>query len=103
MILGHSAGGHLAMWAAARHRLPDSSPIYVVDPLPICGVANLAGAGDMEDYIRVETAACGSAVVEAMLGGTPAAFPERYAQASAVKMLPLGTPQVLIWGQRDDF
>jgi pimeloyl-ACP methyl ester carboxylesterase len=36
-----------------------------------------------------------------MLGGTPAAFPERYAQASAIKMLPIGTPQILIWGDRD--
>lgn len=37
-----------------------------------------------------------------MLGGTPAQFPERYTQASPIKMLPIGTPQILIWGDRDD-
>jgi pimeloyl-ACP methyl ester carboxylesterase len=45
---------------------------------------------------------CFGEVVEGMLGGKPAAVPERYAQVSAIKMLPLGTPQVLIWGDRDD-
>jgi hypothetical protein len=42
------------------------------------------------------------AVVEGMLGGSPAKYPEPYAQASAIKMLPLGTPQILMWGDRDD-
>jgi pimeloyl-ACP methyl ester carboxylesterase len=37
-----------------------------------------------------------------MLGGKPTDVPERYAQASAIKMLPLGIPQVLIWGRDND-
>ena len=27
VIVGHSAGGHLAMWAAARSRVPKGSPL----------------------------------------------------------------------------
>ena len=46
--------------------------------------------------------ACGEDVVQGMLGGTPATVPERYAQASASRMLPLGVPQALIRGARDD-
>ncbi len=102
VVLGHSAGGHLAMWVAARSRLPVGTPLYVENPLPIKGVINLAGPGDMESFIPFQTQGCGSAVVQAMLGGTPARFPERYAQASAIRMLPLGKPQILIWGDRDD-
>jgi len=102
VVLGHSAGGHLALWTAARARLPKESPLFVPGPLPIGGVINLAGYGDMEAFIPAETAGCNDAVVEAMLGGKPAIFPERYAQTSAIMMLPLGVRQVLIWGQRDE-
>ena len=56
----------------------------------------------MEAFIPFESQSCQGAVVEAMLGGSPAKVPERYTQASAIKMLPLGLPQILIWGDRDD-
>lgn len=102
VVLGHSAGGHLAMWAAARARLPASSPLYASDPLPIRGVINLAGYGDIEAFRDVELTACRRPVVADLLGGEPADVPERYSQTSAAKMLPLGIPQVLIWGARDD-
>jgi len=42
-VVGHSAGGHLAMWTAARRRLPKSSELYVADPLPVRGVMDLPG------------------------------------------------------------
>jgi pimeloyl-ACP methyl ester carboxylesterase len=56
----------------------------------------------MEAFIPAEHV-CGGAVVEQMLGGSPAEVPEHYAQASAIKILPLGVPQILIWGRRDQF
>lgn len=101
VVLGHSAGGHLALWVAARGHLPSESALYVADPLPIRGVVDLAGPGDMETEIAVEVSACQSRVVEELLGGSPNQVPERYAQVSARKMLPLGVPQVLVWGDRD--
>jgi acetyl esterase/lipase len=101
IVVGHSAGGHLAMWSAARTRLRPQSPLYVTNPLSIRGVIDLAGPGDMKAEIRVEMTACGGPVVETLLGGTPASVPERYEQASAINMLPLGVPQILIWGNQD--
>jgi acetyl esterase/lipase len=35
ILLGHSAGGHLALWAAARHRLPAESPLRRAEPFPV--------------------------------------------------------------------
>lgn len=102
IVIGHSAGGHLATWVAARARLSTASPLYVKDPLPIRGVIDLAGTGDMEAFIQFEQQGCHGAVVEEMLGGKPIDVPEHYAQASAIKMLPLGIPQILIWGKNDD-
>nr|WP_255354432.1 MULTISPECIES: alpha/beta hydrolase [unclassified Roseateles] len=102
IVLGHSAGGHLAMWVAGRHRLPVQSALHAAQPLPVKGVINLAGVGDMAAFIPAQATGCRDpAVVETLLGGSPAVVPERYAQVSAAKLLPLGTPQILIWGQRD--
>jgi acetyl esterase/lipase len=102
VVVGHSAGGHLAMWAAARPRLPAASPLYRANPLPIRGVVDLSGTPDMTGDMPGLPSACGEDVVQSMLGGTPQTVPERYAQASAITMLPLGIPQALIWGARDD-
>jgi acetyl esterase/lipase len=103
VIVGHSAGGHLAMWAAARSRLPTGSLLYRPEPLPIRGVVDLAGPVDMSANIAGYERLCGDTVVTALLGGTPAAVPSHYAQASAIKMLPLGVPQVLVLGTREDY
>jgi acetyl esterase/lipase len=101
IIVGHSAGGQLAMWVAARPKLPGNSPLYVDDPLHIQGVIDLAGNADMEAFIPHEQHGCGSAVVEELIGGKPVDVPERYNQTSAIKMLPLGVPQTLFWGKED--
>jgi acetyl esterase/lipase len=103
VIAGHSAGGHLAMWAAARARLPTSSPLYVTDPLPVRGVIDLAGPVDMTANIQGYEALCRDTVITSLLGGTPATVPERYEQASAIRLLPLGVPQVLVVGTHEDF
>ena len=102
VVVGHSAGGHLAMWVAARTRLPRDSEIFIRDPLPIQGVMNLGGYGDLDAFREVQETACGgTAVAEAMLQGDPSTVPERYRQASAAAMLPLGTRQILLWGEQD--
>lgn len=103
VLVGHSAGGHLAMWAAARSRLPTSSPLYLKDPLPVRGVIDLAGPLDMTANIAGYQALCRDSVITSLLGGTPATVPERYQQASAIRLLPLGVPQVLVLGTHEDF
>jgi len=103
VVLGHSAGGHLAMWAAARARLPKESPLYVDNPLQVRGVINLAGTMDMTDNIKNMEAGCRDKVVTGMLGGTPQEVPERYAQVSVMSLVPLGVPQILIWGEYEEF
>lgn len=102
-IVGHSAGGHLAMWAAARARVPAGSAIHSVDPLPVRGVLDLAGPVDLTANIAGYEGLCGDAVVTGLLGGAPAAVPERYAQASPMSLLPLGVPQVILIGDHEEF
>ena len=103
VIVGHSAGGHLAMWAAARSRLRAASPLYVANPLPVRGVIDLAGPIDISANIQGYEALCRDSVITTLLGGAPAVVPERYADASAIKQLPLGIPQVIVIGEHEDF
>jgi acetyl esterase/lipase len=98
ITLGHSAGGHLALWAAGRRKLPADSPLHRERPLPLQGVVSLAGIGDLS---RLEhQPGCGETVLR-LMGGAPDQVPERYRQGSPRELLPLGIRQILIQGDRD--
>jgi len=96
---GHSAGGHLALWLAARHQLPALHPLRGGAPLPIDGVVSLAGIPDLTRAAGDKI--CGTAPGE-LMGGPPQQLPERYRDGSPSALLPLGVPQWLINGVLDD-
>jgi acetyl esterase/lipase len=96
--VGHSAGGHLVLWLAARSRLPAGSPLYSANPLPLRGVVSLAGIPDLERAHREEI--CGD-MVSRLLGGAPTDVPDRYRQGSPIEQLPLGIPLRLVHGALD--
>jgi len=98
-VVGHSAGGHLAMWAAARPGLPDGAPgahpeIRVRAAVALAGVLDLtAAAGDRRSPV-------GPGVVR-LLGGRPDEVPDRYRLGSPAERLPLGLPQLVLHGEAD--
>lgn len=96
VVVGHSAGGQLALWLAARKRLPKESPLYSPDPLPLQGIVSLAGITDLRGY----GSGCGGAVTK-LLGGSPDEEPLRYQQTSPIELLPLRVKQRLIHGLLD--
>lgn len=98
VVIGHSAGGHLASWLGSLASVPSSSPI-AAEPLPLRGVVSLAGVLDLEEAWTRHLS--NDAVVE-LLGGTPDEVPDRYMAASPLALLPVNTPQVLIHGDTDD-
>ncbi len=99
-VMGHSAGGQLALWAGGRRRIPAGSPLHTANPLPVRGVVSLAGIADMRVYAERGPQGCAEGGLRVM-GGTAAQHPERYAAASPVELLPLGVPQVLVWAEED--
>jgi acetyl esterase/lipase len=98
VALGHSAGGHAALWLAGRKRVPPASPLYQPDPLPLRAAVPLAPVADLR--LGWELGLSGG-VVELLLEGSPDAVPDRYAAANPLELLPLGVPQILIHGTAD--
>lgn len=103
VVVGHSAGGHLAHWTGARSRISSGSAIYSPDPLPVRGIINMAGRIDMAEAISPHETLCRDQVVHKLMGGDPQTVPQRYRDASPIKHLPLGVPQILIWGDHEEF
>ncbi|USX27637.1 alpha/beta hydrolase [Oxalobacteraceae bacterium OTU3CINTB1] len=100
VLVGHSAGGHLAQWAGARARLPRSSPLYVADPLPVPTVISLGGLADLRNEAALIKTSCERDT--AQLAGTPSAErPDVFADTSPAEMLPSGVRTVLIHGEFD--
>jgi acetyl esterase/lipase len=100
VAIGHSAGGQLALWAASRGKLPKGGALWIADPLALRGVVSIGGVPDMKVFAGLQRDPCDGRQVRVM-GGTPGEFPDRYALVSPMERLPLGVPQVLIWGERD--
>ncbi|HEX7149236.1 MAG TPA: alpha/beta hydrolase [Actinomycetota bacterium] len=97
VVAGHSAGGHLALWSAARPGLPAGAPgagPRVVPRLAVslAGVCDLAAGAD--DGL-------GEGAVAELLGATPSQDPGRYRLASPLHRLPLGVAQLLVHGDAD--
>jgi acetyl esterase/lipase len=97
--IGHSAGGHLAFWLAARPHIVQISPLANDNPLALAGAISLAGVVDLELAWRLKLS--NGAVID-LLGGGFDEVAERYLAASPAALLPLGIPQVLIHGTADD-
>jgi len=97
VVVGHSAGGQLALWAAGRGALPDDAPgarprVRLIAAASLAGVNDLAGAYD---------ATPGGGAVQALMGCGPAACPERYALADPIRRVPLDAPVLLVHGTAD--
>lgn len=99
ITVGHSAGGHLALWLAGRARIDPASELWQADPLPIALAVPLAGVADLRASWGL---ALSDQVTGEFLGGSPDAVPERYAAASPRELLPLGVRQLVVHGHDDD-
>jgi acetyl esterase/lipase len=88
VAIGHSAGGHLALWLAAQ-RNPR-----------LRGVVSLAGVADLKHAYDLKLS--NSVVRDFMAGSSPEETPAEYKRASPIELLPLRVPARLIHGEADD-
>jgi acetyl esterase/lipase len=99
-ILGHSAGGHLALWAASREKLPAGSPGFIAGAprVRLRRAISQAGVCDLEGAFRRWR---GGAVL-ALMGGGPEQMPERYSAADPARLAPASVPVLLVHGTSDE-
>lgn len=97
VLTGHSAGGHLALWSAARHRLPLDVSWHRPVPLPVRGVVALAPVADLSAAIGL---ALGEGAVLQLLGGAggPA---ELLPLTDPARLLPTGIATTIVQGTTD--
>jgi len=99
VVVGHSAGGHLALWLAARHRLPQDSALRTAAaPLAIRHVVSLGGLPDLEAVAASPDNGCGTEVIARLVDP---ARGDPYADTSIPRLLPLGARQDLVNGRED--
>ncbi|MGK6321282.1 alpha/beta hydrolase family protein [Sphingomonas sp. DT-204] len=101
VAVGHSAGGHLALWLAARPKLPAGSPLAAPDPLRIDHVVALGALPDLELTAARPDNGCGVEVIGELVGAPTAERPDVYADTSIPHLLPIGVPQDLVNGNQD--
>jgi len=94
-VVGHSAGGHLALWVAGRNRARNSRAPRVV-------VRSAVGLAPIADLAYAHDAKVGGDVVAELLGGPPNRYPARLRAASPMEMLPLRVRQLILHGTADD-
>jgi acetyl esterase/lipase len=100
VAVGHSAGGQLVQWLAARPRIPTTSPLYQAHPVPVRHVVSLGGLADLRREAALLKTSCERDIVE--LAGTPsAARPDVFSDTNAGDLMPNGSRTILITGELD--
>lgn len=88
VLAGHSAGGQLALWAAASGAAAE----------PAAGVVALAPVADLRAAYDLDLDA---GAVRELLGGGPDQVPLRYAAVNPMDRLPVGAHVEIVHGLRD--
>jgi acetyl esterase/lipase len=97
VAVGHSAGGHLAVWAAGRARLPPGTP-GANPAVAVSGVVSQAGVLALADCAREHVG--GTAALD-LMGGGPDELPEQYRLADPVAAVPIAASVVCLHSRAD--
>jgi len=95
--LGHSAGGQLAGWLAARPGLPATAP----GSNPRVRLTALVAQAGVMDMVGAARESTGGNAVPSFMGGSPDRLPTAYSQASPIARVPLHIPSVCVHGTSD--
>ena len=92
VLVGHSAGGQLALWAARRPLLPTGA----VGAVPVVTARAVVALAPVTNLERAREHA------DQLLGGTPGQVPDRWAQADPVQAGAPAVPALVVHGTADE-
>lgn len=96
VAFGHSAGGHLAAWAAARDNLPPTSPLWSDDPTPIRAAIVSGGLADLEASEPVTLPSCLADIRERLTGAPGPVRADPYGDTSPARLQPAPATQISV-------
>jgi len=98
--IGHSAGGHLALWSLARESIAENSPLFFKRRVPLKGAISLGGPADLLNSRETLAKVCGVDAITPLLGGE--SLRAWNAQSgSPAELLPFSGKQYLFAGDAD--
>jgi acetyl esterase/lipase len=97
IVIGHSSGGHLALWAAAHNRIGRTGTA-----MKRVQIAAAVGLAPIADLMQAYNLGVGGSAIAELLGGDPSEQYSRYQEASPGAQLPLGVTQLIIHGTADE-
>jgi acetyl esterase/lipase len=100
VLVGHSTGGHLALWAAGRAHIKPGSKLYLEKPLPVKAVVSLGGMGDLAAF-RSTANGCGHKRIDYLVNMAQRGDENYFADTSPASLLPLNTRQLLFHAATD--
>lgn len=98
VAVGHSAGGHLAVWAAGRAGLPAGAP----GAAPLVNLTGVVAQAGVLDLAVAQRTGVGGTAVPDLLGGAPGVVPERYRLADPIAAVPVPPPVLCVHARGDD-
>ena len=98
---GHSAGGHLVTWLAARQNISEDSPLYNANPIALRGVINVGGLADLELSARVTERSCLGEILDDLTGAPSEKRPDVFVDTSPARLLPMGIEHISLSGDLD--
>jgi acetyl esterase/lipase len=98
--IGHSSGGHMALWLAARRKLAPGAQLYMENAMPLRGVVSLSGPADINRFLQM-IPRFADVVNQVHGGGSPESIGNNMKEGSPAELLPLGVPQIFITGDSD--
>ena len=106
VAVGHSAGGHLAAWAAGRAQLAPGAPGAPVAGgaggrafVAVTGVVSQAGVLALADCARERVG--GTAALD-LMGGGPGELPREYRLADPIAAVPIAAPVLCLHSRGDE-
>lgn len=97
-LIGHSAGGCLALWAANRRQIPVISPLFTTNPLQIRSAMSIGGVLSLthpEDL-------CQPGQIIRLMGGAAMDWPERYSACDPAQLHDPSVRTIVIHGGKDE-
>lgn len=101
IALGHSAGGHLAVWAVGRDTMPGGGPGALESGGSRVKVTGVVSQSGLLNLHLAHSLGLSEGAAQNLMGTTPETDPERWTLADPMSAIPVNVPVLALHGDDD--